>query len=42
MIEYLLNPQKFLPGTIKSYKAVNFIEASKAVEDLKRISITSK
>ena len=42
MIEYLLDPQKFLPGTTKPYKAANLKEASKAVEDLKRIAITLK
>jgi cytochrome c2 len=40
--KYLLDPQKFLPGTTKPYKAANLIEASKAIVDLKRIAITSK
>jgi len=42
MIEYLTDPQKFLPGTIKQSKSLNFSEASKLVEDLEKISITLK
>lgn len=42
MIKYLLDPQKFLPGTTKPFKATSIKEAIKLVEALERIAITTK
>ena len=38
MVKYLLDPQKFAPGTSKSYNVKSQIEAFKIVEEIKKLS----
>lgn len=38
MISYLMNPQKFAPGTYKSYKVLNKSKAIKIVGEIKKLS----
>ncbi|MDA8832453.1 PQQ-dependent sugar dehydrogenase, partial [Candidatus Pelagibacter bacterium] len=42
MIDYLLDPQKFLPGTTKSFKLKDSKDGIKLIDELSKIKITSK
>ena len=37
--EYLLDPQKFLPGTLKKFNLKTEQEANKIIEILKKVSV---